>query len=198
MSTTVQDKITQIDDIYTNAYSNATKLSWINAVEALFFTQYVQKWAKSSITSVAGQNSYSYPSGVTWEGLWDEIIYNNYIYKKVDTRWNENDYSYYFYDDDSKINIYPAPYTSGESISVNYLYAPTKKLIGNISSDVLLIPDAFNEAYEYYCIYRMKQVNQEDDAVNWYDLFNAKMKEYADLYKSNTPTAPPQSVLSMY
>jgi hypothetical protein len=208
MSTTVTVKITEIDDIYTNAYSSATKLAWINTVESLFFTQYVKKWVKGKLEypTVSGYNEVmrsvriddATSKMLNENEIWEIIQYNGNLYQKVDSRWVSGNLTYYFYIYGENICLFPAPTVDGDFIDISYLYEPTKMVVENIETDTLLIPDAFNEVYNYYCIYRMKQVNQEDDAVNWYDLFSAKMQEYANFYNSTAPMSPPQQVISVY
>lgn len=189
MSTTVQAKITEIAGMYNHSYSDATLLGWINKVEEMAFTEYVDKWLKNTLSIVAGTAAYNYPASVTIDDIYYVLNYDDNKYYKVDCRTDtdiDDTYYYNFYDESSQIKFSPTPTLTG-TLVLPYRYKPTTKLIANISTDVLLIADAYNDVYEYYCIYRMKELNQEDDAANWYDRFVVRMQQWADFYKSQLP-----------
>jgi hypothetical protein len=74
------------------------------------------------------------------------------------------------------------------SLEVISRYKPTAKLIANIGTDTLLLPDAFIDIYRYYIYAQMCFLREQfDKGDNWLSVYNSRMKDYKIFYDNNRP-----------
>lgn len=76
-------------------------------------------------------------------------------------------------------------------IKVTYQNKPTPKLIANIATDTLLIPDRFNEAYEYFFLHKIAyNAKDYNEAANHMAMFNNKVANYETWWEAHRPQSP--------
>lgn len=118
MSTTVAVFITDLDSKFTNGYSSADKLSWVNKVEENIYADVVKLFAVQYYRRQKNVYQYSLPSGVNFEDVY-KVFVDGKKYKRADLRTHEENKSFYY--ENTKLNIYPIPtdtdaqYVSGAS-----------------------------------------------------------------------------------
>lgn len=269
LATTVQAFITDLDSKYANAFSNADKLSWINEIELNDYADVVRNYLAAYYSRTANVNEISFPSGVSFNDI-RKVYVNGTRYKKMDLRADKQYYS--FYEENSKIKIYPAPsetdtsyvsdageitfasgsitttgddfsgfsvgdviQVSGATTSANNRYAtvtgvtdtvlsfatgtfsagldaaavtislpkikvvyqnmPTEKLIANIATDTLLMPDRFKNVYTFYCMAQIALLNRElGEYNNYITLYKARFAEFVAWWENVRPTSPDDEI----
>jgi hypothetical protein len=107
---TVSDYMTGFLAEYDHAYTNATVLKWINAVEAKL--DYVKTYLTQYYVRTLDAFQYTLPTGVTIEDV-RTVYVNGKKYKKKDVRAYNEYYSFWY--EDSKLCIYPACATTDTS-----------------------------------------------------------------------------------
>jgi hypothetical protein len=74
------------------------------------------------------------------------------------------------------------------SLEVVSRYKPTAKLLANITTDTLLLPDAFIDIYRYYAYAQICFLREQfDRGDNWVRLYNSRMSDYKIWYENNRP-----------
>lgn len=82
-------------------------------------------------------------------------------------------------------------------IKMTYLSLPTAKLIANIATDTLLIPDRWIEAYDYFILSKIAYNQKEySEAANHMQNFNTKIAQYQAWWEDNRPTRPEDDIVS--
>jgi len=77
---------------------------------------------------------------------------------------------------------------STPKIKMTYEYRPVTKLIANIATDTLNLPDRFFEIYDYFLMSKIAYLAKDyADAANHMTYYAAKMKEYEDWYEEHRP-----------
>ncbi len=76
-------------------------------------------------------------------------------------------------------------------IKMVYQKLPTPKLIANIDTDTLLIPDRFQEIYDYFLMSKIAYLQKEyNEAANHMAMFNSAVTDYERWWEDNRPLAP--------
>ena len=74
------------------------------------------------------------------------------------------------------------------SLEVVSRYKPTAKLIANITTDVLLLPDAFIDIYRYYIYAQICYLREQfDKGNNWLSQYKSRLMAYKIWYENNRP-----------
>ena len=77
---------------------------------------------------------------------------------------------------------------SQPTIKMVYRYRRTSKLVANIATDTLLLPDRFHEIYYLYCYAQMAMLNRDfAEYNNWVDMYRVEVAEYQIWYESQRP-----------
>jgi hypothetical protein len=84
-------------------------------------------------------------------------------------------------------------------IKLTYLSKPTTKLIANIATDTLTIPDRFSEIYDYFILSKIAY-NAKDyaEAQNHSTYFNAKIRDFEEWYEAHRPQKPESDIVASY
>jgi len=106
MATTVATFITELDSRFPNAYSDATKLAFVNDVELGIYEQIHKEETVKYYNRTKNLYQYSLPTGVLFEDVIALYVDGIEYEKNTSAEYKMN--NSYFYED-GKINIYPVP-----------------------------------------------------------------------------------------
>jgi len=106
MATTVSAFITDLDSKYSNVYSNADKLSWVNLIEENIYASGIENLATQYYRRIKDVSQYSLPSSVAFN-LLRKVYVGGRKYVRKDLRSYKERRTFWY--QDSKINIHPAP-----------------------------------------------------------------------------------------
>ena len=74
------------------------------------------------------------------------------------------------------------------SLEVVSRYKPTAKLLANIATDTLLLPDSFIDIYRYYIYAQICFLREQfDRGNNWVSQYQNRMSDYKIWYENNRP-----------
>ena len=80
---------------------------------------------------------------------------------------------------------------SAPKVRVVYQSLPAEKLIADVATDTLLLPDRFKNVYTYYCMAQIALLNQEFNQYNNYVSFYMKrFNEFEEWWENNRPLTP--------
>lgn len=197
MSTTVAQLKTSIQSKFPDSasYTDQDFLDWVNDLESDIYTRIIKKYETKTITSVASQQNYAYPSGISIDDI-DRIYFQDIEYEKIDIRTFEENYGKYcFYDKGGQLYLYPIPGTAvTNGIQLICLTKPTKK---TLTSENLLLPDQFVNAYKYYIQAQILILKDEDSrAQKWLNLYNDEEIKISQWYPA--PYSPPKTIHNVY
>jgi hypothetical protein len=185
---TVQELITSIDSKVPNSFTSQDKVDFINELEQSIYYDIVKKFVSNKIGLTADVSSYDYPTGVTFEDI-EAVLLNDNELKKLVIRQK---FKHGYFDDGGKLALYPTPSMTDDvespSLEVISRFRPTKKLIGNIATDTLVLPDVYADIYRYY-IYSQIAYLRENFAVgdNWARKYNARIGDFTIWYDNHRP-----------
>ena len=146
----VKDYIEEFSLEHEHIYSVKTVLKWINLVEANVYADNIKKYLVACYPRVLGEYQFDLPSGVDFEDV-KKLRVNGVAYKKKDVRAYKENRTFWF--EGGKLCIYPACTETDivdAKIRMVYLDKPATKLIADIATDTLLIPDRFSEVYDMF------------------------------------------------
>ena len=82
-------------------------------------------------------------------------------------------------------------------IKMIYQVKPTTKLIADIATDTLLIPDRFKNIYTYYCLAQMAYFDKEyKDYQVHMTMYNNRVQEYENWYGGVKPQRPENEIVA--
>lgn len=74
------------------------------------------------------------------------------------------------------------------SLEVVSRYKPTAKLLANITTETLLLPDAFIDVYRYYAYAQISYLREQfDRGNNWLSQYKARLSDFRIWYENNRP-----------
>jgi hypothetical protein len=83
------------------------------------------------------------------------------------------------------------------SIKLTYLSVPATKLIANILTDTLLIPDRFLDIYDYFCMSKIAYLAKDyADYANHMQSFNAAVARYDEWNEEHRPQRPETDIVA--
>jgi hypothetical protein len=184
---TVDDFLSELDTEYINPYTNTNKVSWINELELRYKLEVDQDISFFEISRLANVAEYDMAAGVVFKDI--KIVYIDKApadpidltsYEKIG----------YYKGTGGKFTVYPVPTISDSTpgIRVVHIVRPTKKIVGNILTDTLLIEDEFINVYKFWLFSKMALLNKEFDEYNsWSTLFNEEWKSLAKWINRTKP-----------
>jgi len=193
----VADIIAEIKEQVSNNYSDATILSWINEAEQELYSDVIEDYAEH-VFAVADADtdapialSYS-EGGKTITFLFEDI-------RTVEVKHGTGKYEEYsptslayvpessYYKINEKLG-YSDP-KDNDSVKVIFRRLPATKLVANIASDFLSLPDRFLKLYKYYAFAQIHLLKKEyAESNNWIQLYNAGIEDFRLWYFENKPT----------
>jgi hypothetical protein len=82
-------------------------------------------------------------------------------------------------------------------IKLTYEYKPETKLIANIATDTLLLPDKFIQAYDFFLMSKIAYLQKEYGEYNNHQVsYNAEVARYQEWYENNRPLKPDDEMAS--
>ena len=82
-------------------------------------------------------------------------------------------------------------------IKVVYENKPTAKLLANIATDTLNLPDKWLEAYDYFLMSKIAYLAKDyKDQQNHAAMFDQKVKEYEDWLENHRPQSPESDIVA--
>ena len=207
MATTVAQLKTRVTGRYDDAvdstkFGDAYFIARVNDFEQYIHREVIKKYYQATASTVASQQTYSFPSGVTFDDLASTIYIDGIGYQKVSGQIDYSnpqlDYSFWHDTTNNKIAFYPIPTASGtNNITINYRYAPALK---TATSDTLTLPDKFLLAYEFYImmqIYRI-DLNVPERRDHFTDLYNMEEREIRNWWGDSAPIQLPDTIIDYY
>lgn len=198
MSTTAQLK-TQIQSVFPDSLAftlDATWLTWVNILRRDIYKNITIKYdAIETVKTVATQIQYTYPTGVTIDDIASEIYIDGIMYKKINVRakpgYNIPD-GYYFWNQDSKLNIYPTPTVTDLDIEIPIKYVPADLVI----SDPIDIPEMLCDRWirSQICI----DLGEDQKSQKWIMLYNDEEQKLRDSFNSMAPMSPTEQIISTW
>jgi hypothetical protein len=74
------------------------------------------------------------------------------------------------------------------SLEVVSRYKPAAKLLANIATDTLLLPDAFIDIYRYYAYAQISYLREQFDRGNaWLNQYKTRLSDFRIWYENNRP-----------
>lgn len=197
-NTTVDQLLTEFSLEHDSPYEDEVLLKWINYVESNVFEDNIKRYSVQKYARSIGVYQFDLPDSVDFEYV-KSLFVNGIKYKKKDVRAYHESRTYWY--EDEKLNIYPActetDDISDPKIRLVYLDKPTKKLIDNIATDTLLIPDKFKDIYEYYFMARIAHLAGEStDYANNMAMFNNRVAEFERWWDDHRPQRPIDEIIS--
>lgn len=187
--------ITYIATKKPHGYGNQDVLDWINEVELDAGLYVDPAYIRYEIQRIAAQDEYDLPAGVTVSDVND--VYSDGIrLPHLDARAADV-YGWWKGSTTAKIVIYPEPTTTDASddkgLAVVYRSRPSAKLLANITTDTLSLPDQHKFVYVYYIFAQIDMCNQDMDSYsNSMVLYNSAMQAYREAVKREQPETPLQ------
>lgn len=76
-------------------------------------------------------------------------------------------------------------------IKMTYLYRPATKLIANIATDTLNLPDRFVQAYDFFLLSKIAYLAKDyGDSQNHSASFNSEVARFGEWYENHRPQSP--------
>jgi hypothetical protein len=192
----VAELIAEIDEQVSNPYSPSTKVSWINEVEQELYGEVIDDYTDHifDIATVAANTpiALSYVDGTATIAFVFEDIRKVYV-KHGSSGYNEyspsslayvSEYSYY--KTGEKLGYFDPK--DGDKVRVVFRRTPSMKLVANISTDYLNIPNRYLKLYKYYAFAQILLLKKEYvEANNWISLYNAEIEDFRVWYLEHKP-----------
>lgn len=193
----VSELIAEIDEQVSNAYSDSTKVSWINEVEQELYSELIDDFTEHvfTITNVDTEIpiALSYSDGAsTVKFVFEDI-------RKVEVKHGTGKYEEYspssmlyipsssYYKAEEKLG-YSDP-KNGDSVRVKFRRIPAVKMVSNIDNDYLNLPDRFLKIYKYYVFSQILLLKKEYvEANNWINLYNTELEDFRLWYLEHKPS----------
>lgn len=195
---TVSELISEIGEQCSNSNSPEVKVSWINEVEQELYSDVIEDYyvETKTITTAASE----VPIALTYLVDTKEHAFLFEDIRKVEvkhgTTGKYEEYSvcslayvpeYSYFKENDKLN-YSDP-KNGDSIKIVLRRMPAIKLVANISTDKLSLPDRFLQIYKYYIFAQILQIKKEyDESNNWLALYNAELEDFSAWYLEHKPS----------
>jgi hypothetical protein len=185
---TVQALITSIAGKMPNTLVDQDYLDFVNELEQAVYSDTVKEFTGFDIALVSDQAAYDFPTGYTILDI-EAAFLNDIELAKLDLRQYQKKG---YYSETGKLTLYPIPSQTDaegeESLHVVCRTKPAVKLIANITTDALLLPDAFIDLYRYYIYSQIAYLREQfTTGDNWATKFNAKMSDFKIWYENNRP-----------
>lgn len=188
MSVTLQDLITDIDDRYSNSFTDAQKIRWINTSLLDVYT-YIAVDKISEVTTTADTAMYAFPDGCEAENVESMTISlsaetdDNEVAQRSLKPLNLNDpieqYSWVVPKDGYFI-VYPTPTATGQVIRIYHQVKPTTYTESDLATADLedeLNSDYF-EAVKLHVLFIMCEANDDIMKANNYAFrYNEELKK---------------------
>jgi hypothetical protein len=193
---TVKEYLDNFNQEFEHPYTSTTLLKYINLVEQQI--DILKTYLVAKIGRVLNTAQYDLPEGVEFDDI-IKVHVNGVLYKKKDARAYNEKYSYWY--EDSKLNLYPSPSETdavdNPKIRIVYESRPAMKLIANIATDTLTIPDRFSEIYDYFILSKIAY-NAKDypEAQNHSTYCNAKIRDFEEYWENHRPQRPESDVIA--
>ena len=186
---TVQQLLVLSDSMYPSAESDTNKIAFMNMALDELSPYFGQEIEDSTLTTVVGQDSYAYPTGISDISEIISVAIGNaasptdrYDYTRYALSKGEDDprvyYSYFQIINSAgakKLAFYPSPTVVALPIRIRY----HKKLTPFTSTDLTATPEfdsRFHDMLAYYCCHMICSIGSSPDAVQA-DMF---MQKYED------------------
>lgn len=194
----VKDYIEAFFEEHEHSYEASTVLRWINLVESNIYADNIEKYLATNYHRVLNEYQFDLPNGVGFEDV-KKLHVNGVKYRKKDVRAYK-ELNTYWYEGD-KLCIYPACAETdpidNPKIRIVYLSKPEKKLIANIDTDTLLIPDRFSDIYDYYLMAKIAYNDKEySEYENHMVAYNSRVADYVRWWEDNRPMKPIDEIVS--
>lgn len=83
------------------------------------------------------------------------------------------------------------------TIKMTYLKTPDAKLVENISTDTLLIPDRFQDIYDYFIMAKISYLQKEfAEFQNHMTMYNTRLYDFEKWWGDNRPQAPESDIIA--
>jgi len=192
---TVNEYITDFNLEHDHAYSNASLLKWINILEANL--DVIKDYRVVNYSRTVGENEFDLPEGVPFEDVYRILWVDGVKYKKMDPREYQKSRTFWY--EGEKLCIYPIPTVTDTEAKVRlvYQYRPAKKLIANIATDDLYIPEKYIEIYDFFLLSKIAYLQKEyGEHANHMVMFNQKVSEFETWWENNRPSNPESEMTS--
>lgn len=195
---TVQEYLNTFSLEHDSPYDDTVLLKWINYVELNVFEDTIKRYTVQNYARVLNAYQFDLPAGVEFTDV-KSLRVNGIKYKKKDVRAYHENRSYWF--EGGKLCIYPAcaetDLPGSPKIRLVYLDKPVKKKIENIAMNELLIPDRFQDIYDYYLMAKIAHLSGEStDYTNNMTLFNSRVAQFAQWWEDNRAQNPVDEMVS--
>lgn len=193
---TVREYIENFALEYDHPYEDSVILKYINIVESNL--DVIKDYRIYNYARILGEYQYDLPDGVEFDDVYGLRV-NGIRYKKVDVREYKKLRTYWY--ENGKLCIYPAcsdtDNPSDPKIRTVYKYRPDKKLIGNIDSDELYIPEKHIEIYDFFLMAKIAYLQKEyQEHHNHMMSFNNAVSEFERWWDDNRPSRPEEEIVS--
>ena len=177
-----------------NPYDNTVLLKYVNIVEQNL--DVIKDYRVQTYTRVKDEYQYDLPEGVSFEDVYGLRV-NGIRYKKVDIREHKKLRTFWYEGD--KLCIYPACTETDDiadpKIRLVYKYKPAKKLIANIATDELYVPERFQEIYDFFLMAKIAYSQKEyGEHANHMTSFNNAVALFEDWYENHRPLKPEEEL----
>lgn len=193
----VAELINEINEQVSNVYSDATKVSWINEVEQELYSDVIEDYTEHVFT-VADAEADS-PIALSYLDGGNTVTFLFEDIRKIEVKHGTGKYEEYsptslayvpessYYKINEKLG-YSDP-KDNDSVKVIFRRLPATKLVANIASDFLSLPDRFLKLYKYYAFAQILLLKKEyTESNNWIQLYNAGIEDFRLWYFENKPT----------
>jgi hypothetical protein len=191
----VSEYLTTFNLEHDSPYDNAVLLKHINLLEANL--DVIKDYRVQAYARVKDAYQYDLPSGVSFDDVYGLRV-NGIRYKKVDVREYKKLRTFWF--ENGKLCIYPActeTDNEGEqNIRLIYKYRPATKLIANIATDDLYIPDRFADLYDSFLSAKIAFLQKEfTEHNNYMIVYNSRLSDFEQWWENNRPMSPESEIV---